>query len=211
MKSSYRQENLKTRHKCQGTRNFRSMKSSYRQDDSVNTCCLPDGTVFVNSGTLKEISDDSILAAIIAHELGHAAARHGNESLTRMLIVPTGGVAFEEWLTGVVPALNSGEGVSLIRLAYGIGGAVGFRLPRNRREEFEADRLGVRYLVRAGFDPKAAVRLFEYFNTIDPQKLGILLSLLSTHPVNDKRIEHVGRCLMNPICTKCRRWAWAAK
>lgn len=168
------------------------------KDDSVNACCLPGGTIFVNSGTLKEISDDSVLAAIIAHELGHAAARHGNEDLTRMCIGAAGGVAFEEWLTGVAPVLNSGEGVSLIRLAYGLGGTVGFRLPRDRRQEAEADRLGVRYLARAGFDPEVAVRLFEVFKKIDPQKPSVLISLLSTHPVNDKRIEHVRRALAEP-------------
>lgn len=168
------------------------------KDDSVNACCLPGGTIFVNSGTLKEISDDSVLAAIIAHELGHAAARHGNEALTSMLVGATGGAAFEEWLTGVAPVLNSGEGVSLIRLAYGLGGTVGFRLPRDRRQEAEADRLGVRYLARAGFDPEVAVRLFEVFKKIDPQKPSVLISLLSTHPVNDKRIEHVRKVLAEP-------------
>lgn len=168
------------------------------KDDSVNACCLPGGTIFVNSGTLKEITDDAMLAAIIAHELGHAAARHGNEYLTRMCIGAAGGVAFEEWLTGVAPVLNSGEGVSLIRLAYGLGGAVGFHLPRDRRQEFEADRLGVRYLARAGFDPEVAVRLFEGFKKIDPQKPSVLISLLSTHPVNDERIEHVRKALAEP-------------
>ena len=168
------------------------------RDDSVNACCLPDGTVFMNTGTLKAIADDSLLAAIFAHELGHAAARHGNESVTLALMGAAGGVAFEEWLAKVMPIFDSGEGVSLVRFAYGLGGSVGFILPRSRRNELEADRLGVRYLARAGFDPEGAERLFESFKKIDPQKPSVLIPLLSTHPVNDERIEHVRKVLAEP-------------
>ena len=166
--------------------------------DSVNACCLPDGTIFVNDGTLNEISDDSLLAAILAHELGHAAARHGNERVTYFLIGAAGGVAFEEMLARIAPVLDSGTGVSLIRLAYGIGTNAAFHLPQDRRQELEADRLGVRYLARAGFDPEAAVRLFAFLEKIAPQEHGAFMAMLSTHPVNAKRIEHARNVLAEP-------------
>lgn len=181
------------------------------KDDSVNACCLPDGTIFVNRGTLKDISDDSMLAAIIAHELGHAAARHGNENLTYILIGSAGDVAFEEWLAGVVPALDSGKGVSLIRLAYGMGSAVGFYLPQSRHQELEADRLGIRYLARAGFDPKAAVRMFQYFEKMEPRKSDALITLLNTHPVNAERVEHAGKVLGEPDLRKMPKTGWGEK
>ena len=181
------------------------------RDDSINAFCLPDGTVLVNTGTLKAIPDDSLLAGILAHELGHAAARHGNEDVTLALIGSVGGVLFEEWLAGVAPILNSGECVSLIRLAYGIGGDVGFHLPRSRLQESEADRLGVRYLARAGFDPAAAERLFEWFEQTAPQRRDLLEALLSTHPLHVDRIAHVREVLSEPDLREMPKESWRGK
>ena len=168
------------------------------RDDSANACCLPDGTVLVNGGLLERIPDDDLLAAVLAHELGHAAARHGNEGLTRLLALAAGGVVFEEGSAGLLPMLDSGEGVSLVRTAYGIGSAVAIRLPRSRRQESEADRLGARYLARAGFDPTAMVRLFEWFEHIAPQKRDAFDRLFATHPLNADRIAHVRDVLLEP-------------
>ena len=168
------------------------------RDDSVNACCLPDGTVFVNEGTLKAIPDNDSLAAILAHELGHAAARHGNEDVAHALIGAAGGVAFEEWMAGVVPVLDSGGGLSLIRLAYGLGGAVGFYLPRSRLQESEADRLGVRYLARAGYAPEAMLQFFEWLESVSPEEKTGLAALLRTHPFHSERAEHVREVLLEP-------------
>ena len=181
------------------------------RDDSVNACCLPNGTVFVNDGTLKAISDDLLLAAILAHELGHAAARHGNEDLTLALIGAAAGVAFEEWVSGIAPILDSVEGVSIVRIAYGLGGAVGFYLPRNRNQEAESDRLGTRYLARAGFDPEAMVRLFEYFEAIAPQTPDIFTKILSTHPLHADRIAHIREVLAEPDLREMPKEGWGAK
>ena len=181
------------------------------RDDSVNAFCLPDGTVCVNEGTLKKVPDDSLLAAILAHELGHAAARHGNERIAYALIGTVGGVLFEEWVAGVAPTLDSGEGVSLIRLAYGIGGDVGFHLPRSRLQESEADRLGVRYLARAGFDPEAMVRLFEWFEAIAPQDSDAFKQLFSTHPLHTERLAHVREVLREPDLREMPKETWRGK
>ena len=181
------------------------------RDDSVNAFCLPDGTVFVNEGTLKKVPDDSLLAAILAHELGHAAARHGNERIAYALIGAAGGVLFEEWVAGVAPTLDSGEGVSLIRLAYGIGGDVGFHLPRSRLQESEADRLGVRYLARAGFDPEAMVRLFEWFEAIAPQDSDTFKQLFSTHPLHTERLAHVREVLRESDLREMPKETWRGK
>lgn len=181
------------------------------RDDSVNACCLPDGTVFVNTGTLEAIDDDSLLAAILAHELGHAASRHGNEDVTQALVGAAGGVAFEEWTARVAPIFNSGEGVSLVRLAYGLGGDVGFHLPRSRLQESEADRLGVRYLARAGFDPESMVNLFLYFEKIAPSNPDLFSRLFSTHPMNPDRIGHVREVLDEPDLHEMPQDSWREK
>lgn len=181
------------------------------RDDSVNAFCLSDGTVFVNEGTLKKVPDDSLLAAILAHELGHAAARHGNERIAYALIGAAGGVLFEEWVAGVAPALDSGEGVSFIRLAYGIGGDVGFHLPRSRLQESEADRLGVRYLARAGFDPEAMVRLFQWFEAIDSQDSDAFKQLFSDHPLHAERLAHVRVVLRESDLREMPKETWRGK
>lgn len=181
------------------------------RDDSVNACCLPDGTMFVNTGTLKTITDDSLLAAILSHELGHAAARHGNEAVSLALIGAAGESAFEELLAGMMPALNSREGVSLIRLVYGISINVGFKLPRSRRNEFEADRLGVRYLARAGFDPESMVHLFDYLEATHPLEKDVFVQLLSTHPLTADRIEHARKALSEPDLSEMPKVRWSGE
>lgn len=181
------------------------------RDDSVNACCLPDGTVFVNTGTLERIGDDDMLAAIMAHELGHAAARHGNEDVTRALAGAAGGVLTEEVAARFNPVLDSGEGVSLVRTVYGLGTAVGFRLPRDRQQEAEADRLGVRYLARAGFDPEAMGRLFQWFEALEPQGRSVFLQLLSTHPLHADRIDHVQEVLREADLREMPKTGWFGK
>ena len=168
------------------------------RDDSVNACCLPDGTVFVNTGTLESVGDDDMLAAILAHELGHAAARHSNEGVTLALEGEATGVVVEELAARYAKVLNSGTGVSIVRCVYGLGTTVGVELPRNRTQESEADRLGVRYLARAGFDPEAMERFFHWVEEIAPDDRSVFAQLFATHPLTQDRIEHVREVLQEP-------------
>ena len=168
------------------------------RDDAVNACCFPDGTIFVNSGSLAHIRDDGLLAAVLAHELGHAAARHANEGLAKMLVAATGGVLFEEGAANVASILDSGRGVSLLRQCYGFGSQVVYTLPHSREMEAEADRLGVRYLARAGFDPGAMAEFFAFAQRGEEAEPDLLKVLLRTHPTNPKRIEHVLDVLDEP-------------
>lgn len=169
------------------------------RDDSVNACCLPDGTVFVNTGTLRAIQDDDLFAAILAHELGHAAARHGNEGISRTLEVVATGVVIEEGMADLVPMLDSGEGVSLVRILYGLGSDVVYTRPRDRRMEAEADRLGVRYLARGGYAPENMLRLFEeVFGAKEEEVRNGLAAHLRTHPFTHERADHVREVLAEP-------------
>ena len=168
------------------------------RDDSVNACCLPDGTVFVNTGTLRAIPDDDLLAAILAHELGHAAARHCNEGISRELKNLAAGTIAEEWLANVSPGFDSDTGVRVVRVLYGIGSDAVYTKPRDRRMEAEADRLGVRYLVRAGYDPAAMVRLFEWFERISPEDKQSFFQIFRSHPFHSERVEHVREVLKEP-------------
>ena len=168
------------------------------RDEDVNACCFPDGTVFVNTGTLEAFRDDDDLAGVLAHELGHAAARHGNEQLSRLLLIAAGAAPFENWLEGLSPWLDSDVGVPLVHLVYGIGSRASVHLPVSRRQESEADRLGTHYLARAGFAPDGLLRVLRYFDRmrLDPPKA--LERVFSTHPVSAKRIERVAKVLQEP-------------
>lgn len=168
------------------------------RDDSVNACCLPDGTVFVNTGTLTRIPDDVLLAAILAHELGHAAARHCNEGISRELKTLAAGVVAEEWLANVSPGFDSDTGVWIVRALYGIGSDAVYTKPRDRRMEAEADRLGTRYLARAGYDPEAMVRLFEWFDRIAPEDREGFFQIFRSHPFHSERADHVREVLQEP-------------
>lgn len=165
------------------------------RDDSVNACCLPDGTIFVNTGTLSMIKNDDLLAAILAHELGHAAAQHGNEGFSRVLKILAVGVVVEESMAKFVRELDNNEGVFIVRYIYGLGASAAYDRPRDRRAEYEADRLGTRYLARAGYNPKAMLQLFEWFASINPEGDRSFEDLFRTHPYHIERADNVRKVL----------------
>ena len=158
------------------------------KDEQVNASCLLDGSVFVTSGLLQTITDDQQLAAVLAHEYGHAAARHGSENVTKMLMQSAGSMYLSEALAASSGSV--GQAGTLLKAGYGLGSKYGVLLPYSRTMEFEADRLGALYMARAGYDPNAMVKVFELFQKMSPDS-GIFSEFLSTHPMNQKRIDNV--------------------
>lgn len=159
------------------------------KDETLNAYCLPDGTIVVHRGTLLQVKDDSLLAAIVAHEYGHAVAHHGNEKLSRILKWTAGDAVVEELCRAFTNNIEN-KNVSLVNVAYGLGKKVGVMLPRSRRAEFEADRLSVLFLKRAGYDPDAVARLFEYIASLEQgeSKQDKWSLYFSTHPANADRV-----------------------
>jgi len=166
------------------------------KDEQVNASCLLDGSVFVTSGMLKTITDDQQLAAVLAHEYGHAAARHGSENVTKMLMQSAGSTLVSEALAA--SSGGGGQAGTLLKAGYGLGSKYGVLLPYSRTMEFEADRLGALYMARAGYDPNAMVKVFELFQKMSPDS-GIFSEFLSTHPMNQKRIDNVKLVIANEI------------
>ena len=101
-------------------------------------------------------------------------------------------------MADLVPMLDSGKGVSLVRVLYGLGSDIVYTRPRDRRMEAEADRLGVRYLARAGYDPENMIRLFEMLGRGDEEVKTGLAARLTTHPFTPERAEHVREVLLEP-------------
>lgn len=152
-------------------------------DNKVNAWCMPGGRVVVYSGLLPVAGDDTGLAVVMGHEIAHAIAEHGNERMSQALLAQMGGVALSV-------ALNEkpAETRNLYMAAYGAGAHVGVLLPFSRLQESEADRLGLRFMAMAGYDPRQAPAFWE---RMAAGKSGSPPELLSTHPSDATRIGNL--------------------
>ena len=150
-------------------------------EDMVNAFALPGGYVGVYEGLLRVAEGDQHqIAAVIGHELAHVTARHAAERVSR------------HQATGfAVNVLGGASGSQATAALLGLGAQVGVLLPFNRAQETEADVLGLDYMARAGFDPRASVTLWE--NMARASGSGGPPQLLSTHPASDTRIRDLNR------------------
>ncbi|UCH75151.1 MAG: M48 family metalloprotease [Rhodospirillales bacterium] len=156
----------------------------------VNAFALPGGYVYITRGLMALASDEAELAGVLGHELGHVVARHSAQRYSRGMIV--GGVA------GLLGAVTGSETVGSI--VAGVG-SLAFLQPFSREQELEADRLGVRYITRAGYDAGAMTsflakmrensRLEAKIAGRDPDEVDAR-DIMSTHP---RTVERVNRAM----------------
>jgi beta-barrel assembly-enhancing protease len=147
--------------------------------EEVNAFALPGGFFFVNSGLVMKADNEAELAGVMAHEIGHVAARHGTRQATRGEIAQL----------GMIPLIFMGgwTGYGLYQAASVLV-PVGF-LQFSQRMESEADLLGLEYMYKAGYDPTAFVDFFEKIETLEKRKPGTFAKVFSTHPPTDARIR----------------------
>ncbi|MFL6711702.1 MAG: M48 family metallopeptidase [Sulfurifustis sp.] len=163
----------------------------FDKPDVLNAFCMPGGKVGVYSGLFKVTQDEAGLATVIGHEVSHAVARHGEERMSEGLLLQLGGTALAA-LTQSRPEVAQ----QLKQAAYGVGANVAVMLPHSRRQELEADHLGLVYMARAGYDPRSALSFWERFSAYNKQHGGSNPpAFLSTHPVDEKRIEQIKELL----------------
>jgi predicted Zn-dependent protease len=147
-----------------------------------NAWALPGGKIAVNRGLLTELNNEAELAAVLGHEIVHAAARHGAKSMERGMLLQAG-------VIGLGVALGDKEGGALLVGA----GAVGAQLisqKYGRDAELESDRYGTTYMARAGYDPRAAITLQETFVRLSKgDKSNWLEGLFASHPPSPERVE----------------------
>src|SRR2546426_11853965 len=125
------------------------------QDDKmVNAFALPGGKVAIFTGILKFTKDDAGLATVMGHEVAHALQRHGAERISRNILEQ---IAQLGAMAGAVAGVVDPGAMQGLQSAYGVGVA----LPFNRRQESEADFIGLRLLAEAGDDPPEGVPLWE--------------------------------------------------
>jgi predicted Zn-dependent protease len=150
----------------------------------VNAWCMPGGKVVVYTGLLPVSQNEAGLAIVMGHEIAHAVAKHGNERMSQGLMQQMGGMAIS-----VAVANKPAETQAIFMDAYGIGSAVGGTLPFSRKHELEADRYGLIFAAKAGYDPREAAAFWERMAKIGTGQKPA--EILSTHPSDETRIEKV--------------------
>ncbi len=151
-------------------------------NSTPNAWALPGGKIAVNRGLLVELESEAELAAVIAHEIVHAAARHGAKTMERGLVlqgaVLAAGIAAEGKKYADYMVGGARLAATLIHSRYG------------RNAELEADHYGMIYMSRAGYDPMAAVKLQETFVRLSENRhYNWLAGLFASHPPSPDRVE----------------------
>jgi len=148
-----------------------------------NAWALPGGKIAINRGLLLELNNEAELAAVLGHEIVHAAARHGAQSMERGMLmqgamvigaIAVQGTEYADYAVG-----GAQLGAQLLTQRYG------------RDAEREADAYGIRYMVAAGYDPAAAVSLQEVFLRLsEGRQSNWLEGLFASHPPSLERVQN---------------------
>jgi predicted Zn-dependent protease len=152
-------------------------------NDVPNAWAMPGGKLAINRGLLVQLDDEAQLAAVLGHEIVHAAARHGASAKSQQMVVGAG-------------ALLAGVAISSKKPEYGVlavgalaVGANAWNSKYSRDHESEADIYGIKYMVKAGYDPKAAVELQELFvRMMDKQEPSWIEGMFASHPPSRERV-----------------------
>lgn len=150
-------------------------------EKDINAFSLPGGYIYLFRGVLDIAKTDDQIAAVIAHEMGHISARHGMKRLQASY----GATLLE------LAATQAGGNA-----AYGVNvGLNSLFIQYSQQEEFEADRLGVKYMKGAGYNPEGAIRFLELMKKEEDKKGPQPFSYWRTHPHISERIGNIGRAI----------------
>ncbi|MBP5285294.1 MAG: M48 family metallopeptidase [Kiritimatiellae bacterium] len=146
------------------------------ESPEVNAFCLPGGKVAVYTGIMPKFANEAEMACVVAHEIGHAIARHGGERMSWGCVDSICSLGVSAWLGGTAAEI------------YGIGSQYGVILPFSRKHENEADLIGLYLMAKAGYEPQAAVDFWSRFGGGDSSPLG---AFASTHPSDEERVANM--------------------
>jgi predicted Zn-dependent protease len=155
-----------------------------KDDTTANAWCMPGGKVVVYTGLLPITKTEAGLAVVMGHEISHAIASHGNERMSAGMMQQLGMTALD-----VAMANKSEQTRSIFQSAVGMGSELGLMLPFSRKQESEADRMGLIFMAMAGYDPTEAINFWKRMaansNGQKPPEF------LSTHPSDETRINNI--------------------
>ncbi len=162
------------------------------EDEAVNAFAMPGGKVGFYTGLMDLAESDDEIAAVMGHEIAHVGLRHGNERVSQAM-------AAQVATMGAHYATRDMEDQTqtAVMVAVGLGAQLGVLLPYSRLHESEADRIGLLYSARAGYDPRAAVTFWERMES--QAEGGAPPEFLSTHPSHGRRIADLHEMMPEAI------------
>jgi len=159
------------------------------KSEEVNAWCMPGGKVAVYSGILPVTKDDAGLATVMGHEIAHAIAQHSSERASKAAVAEGVGS-----LIGAAAGNQSAAIQTGINQAYGIGAQGFVLLPNSRKQELEADHLGLIFMSMAGYNPSTAVSFWQRMATASASS-SKPPEWMSTHPADATRIAQIQKDL----------------
>ena len=147
-------------------------------DEQVNAFALPGGFIFVTRGIMTYMNDEAELASVIGHEIGHVTAKHSVSQMSKQELATVGlvaGMVVSPTVRNMGSSLQ--QGMQLLFLKFG------------RDDETEADLLGFRYMMKDGYDVRAASDMFRTLDRISGSAGQRLPEWASTHPDPDNRVK----------------------
>eukprot|EP00887_Chlorella_sp_A99_P005887 scaffold1.g5887.t1 len=146
----------------------------------VNAFVVPGGKVVVYTGLLQLIRNEDELASVLAHETAHVVARHAAERITQMGAIEVARI-LAHWVFGM--PIPSGPLATL------------FFLPNSRKQETEADVIGLQLMAHACYAPEGMLTMFQKMGKVEQQEGGYIPNFLRTHPNSSDRLETIRKML----------------
>ncbi|HHT00324.1 MAG TPA: M48 family peptidase, partial [Thiomicrospira sp.] len=165
------------------------------KSEQLNAWCMPGGKIAFYTGIINKLKlSDAEIAAIMGHEMAHALREHGRERASQAQLTQVGMAALQIF-TGVQGPLLDATAMAL---------EVTLTLPNSRTHETEADRMGVELAARAGYNPYAAVNVWQKMSKMSK---GAPPEILSTHPAHSTRIKDLKKYAqrVEPLYLKSKR------
>ena len=156
--------------------------------NTVNAFALPGGQIFITEGLLKRLKSDGQLAGVLSHETGHVIARHSAEQLAKQKL--TSGLVNAAGVAGS-SSQDPYSGQRTAQLAAAVGQMANLKFSRN--DELEADRLGVKLMSEAGYDPRAMLGVMQVLSELS--KSGRTPEFFSTHPNPENRSAKIKQAI----------------
>ena len=153
----------------------------------VNAFCMPGGKIVVYEGLMKMVSSEDELAVVIGHEVAHAVAKHSNERMSQQILAQYGSNVLNSALANKSAAVQSVAGQ-----VFGLGAQYGVMLPFSRKQENEADYMGMVLMSMAGYNPDMALTFWQKMSAGGGASVP---ELLSTHPSDETRINNIKKNL----------------
>ena len=150
-----------------------------------NAWCMPGGKIAVYTGILDVTKNTNGLAAVMGHEIAHAVAKHSVERASRGAILNTGTQLIDIFTGGKLSQVNRATGMNTV----GLLSQLGIMNPFNRKQESEADYLGMIFSSLSGYDIRETVKIWERMKKLNKGKAPP--EFMSTHPSADNRIKKI--------------------